>query len=80
MENNTETLIRFLRELATDMENHRLSVNQIFDVSQLYMKTRFEQSGDDDPTEEDTYKYLFTGWYIHQQIESIAEQNPQMDM
>lgn len=64
--------------MADDIENHRLTHHQIFDLGQFYMKYEYEQDTEE-ISEDDTYKYMFTGWYIHQQMAHIGNQNPQLD-
>lgn len=79
MDNTTLDLASFFRRMADDIEQHRLPMNQLFEASQFFMRTQYQQS-DETPTEEETYKYLCTGWYIHQHINSISNQNPQLDI
>jgi len=78
MDQTTSNMIKFFREVADDLDNHRLTHHQIFELGQFYMKYEYEHDTED-ISESDTYKYMFTGWYIHQQMANMENQNPQAE-
>jgi hypothetical protein len=68
---NTKKMIPFFRQLADDIENDEMTQQQLLNVGEMFMLYKFtEQTEDTDMSQEDMKKYLFTGWYIHTQINS----------
>ena len=69
MENNTDKqLITFLRDLANDLENEKLSSIQTLNISEFYISYQFQnqaQENSEEFNENNIKKYLFLGWYIY---------------
>lgn len=72
----TTNLIPFFRKLADDIENNNLTTNQLILAGQMFMKYEFENRTDPGLSDEKVKTYLFTGWYIHEHIQSTLG-NPQ---
>ena len=71
MKENSRRLIYFFRELADAIENEKLAPNELRSASEIFMHSKFNTCiGSQHNIEEKTLKkLLFTGWYIHNQIE-----------
>lgn len=70
---STHNLIPFFRKLANDIESRELTPKQMVIAGQLFMSWEFNNSSDSDNdtmSEEDVKKYLFTGWYIYNNLMS----------
>jgi hypothetical protein len=66
---STERLVPFFRKLADDIEGLKLTPKQMFDAGQMYMSWEFGNNSDmESMSEEEVKKYLFTGWYIYQNL------------
>lgn len=76
-------IVKFLRDVADELEQGGLDDDEKKNVSESYLKYRFivdlfkklnesgEESGEDSSLEEeeDILKFLSMGWYIYTQIE-----------
>ena len=78
-EDTTHNLIPFFRKLADDIENNKLTIKQLITAGQMFVKYQFENDPEtEDISEEKMQEYLFTGWYIHNQVQSVLS-NPQQN-
>jgi hypothetical protein len=69
MENNTDKqLIIFLRNLANNLENGKLSSEQTLNIGEFYISYQFQnqlKENTEEFNETNIKKYLFIGWYIY---------------
>jgi hypothetical protein len=69
MENNTDKqLIIFLRNLANNLENGKLSSEQTLNIGEFYISYQFQnqlKENTEEFNETNIKKYLFLGWYIY---------------
>jgi len=69
MENNTDKqLITFLRNLANNLENGKLSSEQTLNIGEFYISYQFQnqlKENTEEFNETNIKKYLFLGWYIY---------------
>lgn len=69
----TKNMIPFFEKLSIDIKENNLTPKQLQIAGQLYMMWEFENNSDMDAmSEEEVKKYLFTGWYIHTNIDSFS--------
>lgn len=77
MDDSQNKLIRFLRTLANDMEESKLSNKQIQRVGEFYMTYEFQEQAyrdgqeDDiasDTDEQDIVKFVSLGWYVYNRL------------
>ena len=76
----TGTMVDFFRKLADDLESHKMSPSDIAKAGHMYLYWKWKT----DPysatnSDEDIEKYMFTGWYIYQNYNSINS-NPNDDL
>ena len=78
-DDSTHNLIPFFRKLADDIENNKLTIKQLITAGQMFVKYQFENDPEtEDISDEKVQEYLFTGWYINQQVQSVLS-NPQQN-
>lgn len=76
IEENTQNLIKFLRELADLMQQGSLSDMQKQRVGEFFIKYKFQEQADKDSiqdqtiqevdfTEEEFMKFFSMGWYVY---------------
>ena len=66
-QDETKTLSLFLRHLAEEIDNQRVSEEDLRSIWEIKMRIEGSKSLGD--LDEDTVKkYLFTGWWIHENI------------
>jgi hypothetical protein len=71
--NNPDKILSpFLRKLADDLDNGKLSAEQKQKLGEFYMSWLLQQS-EEDPEEDndedyDALKFLTMGWYVYTQI------------
>jgi len=61
----------FLRKLADDIDNKKLSTEKIQQIGEFYMSWLFNTEADKKHSEisvEESLKFLTLGWYIYKQI------------
>jgi hypothetical protein len=68
---STKEMIPFFRKLADDIENNELTPAELMKAGEIYMSYKFTKEKDDDMSEEDMKKYLFTGWFIYSKLGSV---------
>lgn len=69
----TKNMIPFFEKLSIDIKENNLTPKQLQIAGQLYMMWDFENNSDMEAmSEEDVKKYLFTGWYVHKNIDSFS--------
>jgi hypothetical protein len=71
MKDDLRKLVYFFRELADAIENEKLAPNELISAGEIFMHSKFNTvNGLQHEIEEKAFKkFLFTGWYIHNQIE-----------
>jgi len=73
MENQTDQLISFLKNLTSNLENNKLNEAQLKNVSEFFMSYQFQEQSRIDNQEntpkefnhQDLIKFLSMGWYIY---------------
>jgi hypothetical protein len=65
---STKNLVPFFRKLADDIENLELTTTEMLIAGQLYMQWKYENFDKTSISDNDFNKYLFTGWYIYNNI------------
>jgi hypothetical protein len=69
IDENTNEMIQFFRKLADDIENNELSPEQMLKAGEIFMSYKFtKETKDDEMSEEEIKKFLFTGWYIYSKL------------
>ncbi len=65
----TKDLSQYLRHIASEIDHGRVSNENLRVISEIRMRIEGSKSLDD-LDEETIKKYLFTGWWIHENIRS----------
>jgi len=74
-------MIYFFRQLANDIENNKLSNEQSMRAGQMFMHYTFHENQIlSDMNLDDYMKYIITGWYIHNEIDTINRINDDVQM
>ena len=74
-------MISFFRQLADDIENNNLTNEQSMRAGQMFMHYTFNENQQLSEMHSDDYmKYVITGWYIHNEIETINRINDEVQM
>lgn len=77
MDDSKTKLVRFLRELADDMEQQQLDPKQLQRVGEFYMSYEFQEQArrdgqEDEPPlgqdDEDVIKFVSLGWYVYNRL------------
>lgn len=70
--NPKQHISNFLRSLANDIDNDRLSTEKLFEITQFYIsyqcdteKNNYSNIETTDFSDEDFLKFLMLGWYIY---------------
>lgn len=67
--NRNSTVTNFMRKLADDLENGKLSAKQEQKIGEFYMSWFFfSETQDEEISDQDFLKFLTLGWYIYRQI------------
>ena len=66
MENTTLLLTTFLRTLATDIENDKLTEQQLQQVGEFFMTFLFLK--DNKKSDKDFMKFITMGWYVYNNL------------
>jgi len=72
---STKKLIPFFRKLADDIENLELTPSEMMISGQMYMLWEYENFAKTSISDNELNKYLFTGWFIYNNINGIADDN-----
>lgn len=74
-------MISFFRQLANDIENNKLSNEQVMRAGKMFMEYKFNENQILSEIHPDDYmKYVITGWYIHNEIDTINRINDDVQM
>lgn len=65
---STKNLVPFFRKLADNIENLELTPSEMLIAGQMYMQWEYENFDKTSLSDNDFNKYLFTGWYIYNNI------------
>ena len=66
-QDETKKLSQYLRRLADEIDQGHVSNEELRSISEIRMRIEGSKSLDD--LDEDTIKkYLFTGWWIHENV------------
>lgn len=69
-------MISFFRQLADDLENNKLSNEEAMRAGQIFMYYKFHENQTIGCIDSDDYmKYVITGWYIHNEIDTLNRIN-----
>lgn len=62
MNEETTKTVSFLKELIKDIENERISQNDLKKITEFYMNFLYDKTS----IKEDWKKHLVLGWYIYE--------------
>ena len=65
---STKNLVPFFRKLADNIENLELTPSEMLIAGQMYMLWKYENFDKTSLSDNDFNKYLFTGWFIYNNI------------